>query len=166
MIPAELFNTSVSNQGGSPVTYSKMLTRGGHVIGEVGTPPDPAKDSDDRVNGLRHSSRYALDVFVSLPRDNVALSRGDLRAMGTVASGMLAILILMLSLMLPRRVRDNPVLELERALKTGEFIPYYQPIVDIRSGRLRGAEVLMRWRKPDGSVISPVSFIPLAESSG
>ena len=45
-------------------------------------------------------------------------------------------------------------------------MPYYQPIVDIRSGRLRGAEVLIRWRKPDGSIVSPAAFIPLAESSG
>ena len=116
-----------------------------------------------KSNGLRHSSRSTLDVLVFVPLDNVALSRGDLRAMGTVASGTLAILILMLSLMLPRRVRDNPVLELELTLRTGRLIPYYQPIVDIRSGGLRGAEVLMRWRKPDGSVISQVSFIPLAD---
>ena len=68
---------------------------------------------------------------------------------------MLAILILALSLLLPKRERDNPVAELERALKAGEFVPYYQPIVDIRSGRLRGAEVLMRWRKPDGTIVPP-----------
>ena len=39
-------------------------------------------------------------------------------------------------------------------------------MVDIRSGQLRGAEVLVRWRKPDGSLVLPGSFIPLAESSG
>jgi sensor c-di-GMP phosphodiesterase-like protein len=45
-------------------------------------------------------------------------------------------------------------------------VPYYQPIVDITSGRLRGAEVLMRWKKSDGTVLAPAAFIPLAESSG
>ena len=45
-------------------------------------------------------------------------------------------------------------------------MPFYQPIVDITTGRLRGAEVLMRWKKRDGSILPPVSFIPLAESSG
>ena len=45
-------------------------------------------------------------------------------------------------------------------------MPYYQPIVDIRSGQLRGAEVLVRWRKPDGTLVLPGAFIPLAESSG
>ena len=84
----------------------------------------------------------------------------------TIASGLLAIVILALSVLLPRRERDNPIAEIERALKAGEFVPYFQPIVDIRSGRLRGAEVLIRWRKPDGTIVPPASFIPLAESSG
>jgi sensor c-di-GMP phosphodiesterase-like protein len=65
-----------------------------------------------------------------------------------------------------RRAPSNPVAEIERALQTGEFVPYYQPIVDIRSGQLRGAEVLARWRKPDGTLVMPGAFIPLAESSG
>ena len=51
--------------------------------------------------------------------------------------------------------------EIERALEAGEFVPYYQPIVDIRSGQLRGAEVLVRWRKPDGTLVLPGAFIPL-----
>jgi sensor c-di-GMP phosphodiesterase-like protein len=51
------------------------------------------------------------------------------------------------------------------ALEAGEFVPYYQPIVDIRTGQLRGAEVLVRWRKPDGTLVLPGAFIPLMESS-
>jgi sensor c-di-GMP phosphodiesterase-like protein len=86
--------------------------------------------------------------------------------MATVVSGIVAILILGIALLLPRRRLKNPVDELERALKAGEFVPYYQPIVDIRSGRLRGAEVLVRWRKSDGTYALPAMFIPLAESSG
>ena len=70
---------------------------------------------------------------------------------------------------IPNMVRMRPTAgqpQLADALKEGEFVPYYQPIVDIRSGRLRGAEVLARWRKPDGSLVLPGQFIPLAESSG
>ena len=44
------------------------------------------------------------------------------------------------------------------AQRAGEFVPYYQPIVDIRSGKLRGAEVLVRWRKPDGTIVPPAMF--------
>ena len=38
--------------------------------------------------------------------------------------------------------------------------------MDIRSGQLRGAEVLVRWKKPDGTLVLPGAFVPLAESSG
>jgi sensor c-di-GMP phosphodiesterase-like protein len=55
---------------------------------------------------------------------------------------------------------------MERALEAGEFIPYYQPLVDLRGGTIVGAEVLMRWRKSDGTIVPPATFIPLAESSG
>jgi sensor c-di-GMP phosphodiesterase-like protein len=44
-------------------------------------------------------------------------------------------------------------------------VPYYQPIVDIKSGGLVGAEVLVRWRKRDGSLVPPVAFIPFLEST-
>ena len=67
--------------------------------------------------------------------------------------------------LIPRRSPRNPMAEIEHALDAGEFIPYYQPVVDIRSGQLRGAEVLVRWRKPDGTLVLPGAFIPLMESS-
>ena len=44
------------------------------------------------------------------------------------------------------------------------FVPYYQPIVDINSGKLLGAEILIRWRKSDGSIVEPAAFIGLIET--
>lgn len=164
-IPSELFNASVPGQEQRLAAHTRMTTRSGALIVESGPVPKTA-EADDRVGGTRESSEYALSFSASLPRESVVLSQGDLRALGTAASGLLAILILTLSLLMPKRARDNPVMELERALKAGEFVPYYQPIVDIVSGRLRGAEVLIRWRKPDGTIVPPASFVPLAESSG
>jgi sensor c-di-GMP phosphodiesterase-like protein len=163
-IPSELLVADAANTDQPPTAFTRLTTRSGVLIGESGTAPP--SDGDNHVSGSRTSQRYALNLDVSLPRESVVLSQGDLRALGTVLSGFLAILILMLSLLMPKRTRNNPVLELERALKAGEFIPYYQPIVDIASGRLRGAEVLIRWRKPDGTIVQPASFIPLAESTG
>jgi sensor c-di-GMP phosphodiesterase-like protein len=81
-------------------------------------------------------------------------------------TGGLALMIFVFVLMMPQRQRENPVTAIEQAIKSGEFIPYYQPIVDICTGQLLGAEVLARWRKPDGTIILPSNFIPLAESSG
>ena len=62
-------------------------------------------------------------------------------------------------------LRHDPVETLRTALKAGEIIPYYQPVMDIVSGRLAGCEVLARWRKADGTLVMPSTFIPLAEST-
>ena len=55
---------------------------------------------------------------------------------------------------------------LYRALENGELAVYYQPQVAITSNRIIGAEALLRWRRADGSFVSPVRFIPIAEQTG
>jgi diguanylate cyclase (GGDEF)-like protein len=56
--------------------------------------------------------------------------------------------------------------ELRRALDNDEFAVYYQPKADIRTGRVEGAEALVRWIHPEHGVIPPNDFIPLAEHTG
>lgn len=56
--------------------------------------------------------------------------------------------------------------QIEHAYKNHEFVVYYQPKYEAETRKLAGAEALVRWRRPDGQMVSPGLFIPLAEESG
>ena len=56
--------------------------------------------------------------------------------------------------------------DLRSALSEGQFELFYQPKIDIRSGRLRGFESLLRWRHPNGDMVLPGAFFPVAEERG
>jgi diguanylate cyclase (GGDEF)-like protein/PAS domain S-box-containing protein len=56
--------------------------------------------------------------------------------------------------------------ELRQALKSGELLLFYQPIVDLFDGRINAVEALLRWFSPGRGEIPPDRFLPLAEESG
>jgi EAL domain-containing protein (putative c-di-GMP-specific phosphodiesterase class I) len=56
--------------------------------------------------------------------------------------------------------------DLKQALANDQFVFYYQPKVLMFTGEICGAEALIRWCKPDGTIIPPLDFIPLAENTG
>ncbi|HUP63723.1 MAG TPA: PAS domain S-box protein [Thermoanaerobaculia bacterium] len=55
---------------------------------------------------------------------------------------------------------------LRKALANGEFAMFYQPILDLRTGRICGMEALLRWENPDLGLIGPLEFIMVAEQTG
>ncbi|MGD2119478.1 MAG: EAL domain-containing protein, partial [Chromatiales bacterium] len=55
---------------------------------------------------------------------------------------------------------------LHKALHNEQFELHFQPRVDARSGRVLAAEALLRWRRDDGSIVSPALFIPILEETG
>ena len=64
------------------------------------------------------------------------------------------------------QVRNQIETGIREGMPRGEFIPHFEPQVDIASGRLIGFEMLMRWESPEYGMIPPERFIPVAEESG
>jgi sensor c-di-GMP phosphodiesterase-like protein len=164
LVPAMLFIPQVSSQGGQFSAMARIETLGGMPIAKNAGRSQEA--SDDVLVGKAVSDKFGLAVEIVMSRDRVLANNSDLKWLGLFVVGAIVTITVAFTFLVPRRSAHNPVAELERALGGGQFVPYYQPIVDIRSGQLRGAEVLVRWRKPDGTLVLPGSFIPLAESSG
>jgi len=63
------------------------------------------------------------------------------------------------------KFRTKMLTKLQSGIGNREFIPHYQPIVDLTSGNVCGAEALARWYS-DSGMVSPLDFIPIAEESG
>jgi diguanylate cyclase (GGDEF)-like protein/PAS domain S-box-containing protein len=56
--------------------------------------------------------------------------------------------------------------DLRRAIERRQFVLHYQPVLNLASGRVVGAEALLRWNHPDRGLILPADFVPLAEETG
>jgi c-di-GMP phosphodiesterase len=111
------------------------------------------------------SSRYPLHATIRIERG--ALQRWNTQAYWPtmlIASGLGLIFGLLLTRTTARL--EGPIADIDRALASQEFKPFFQPTFNLRSGVIGGCEILARWVRGDGSIIPPMSFIPLAESSG
>lgn len=64
-------------------------------------------------------------------------------------------------------ISDSEVLnQLDNAMDNDEFIPYFQPVVDIKTGKIEMAEALVRWKSQKHGMMSPAVFIPVLERHG
>ncbi|MFC3626613.1 EAL domain-containing protein [Vogesella amnigena] len=64
------------------------------------------------------------------------------------------------------RRRNRLQADLRQAVARGELLLNYQPYVSLKTGKIAGAEALVRWQHPEFGLVSPADFIPLAEESG
>jgi len=64
------------------------------------------------------------------------------------------------------QTRMRLAVDLRTALANGEFMVYYQPIVELATGSMYKAEALIRWQHPQRGLVSPAEFIPIAEDTG
>jgi c-di-GMP phosphodiesterase len=116
------------------------------------------------IDFVRRSARYPLQATIRV--DSAALAKWNRQGYWP-AMLIAAALGLIFGLVLNRTRRvEGPLAELDRALAKGQIKPFFQPTFHLQTGAIIGCEVLARWIRDDGTVVPPMQFIPLAESSG
>lgn len=162
IVPATLLLPQVSVQGSPLRGMIRLIMPGGAVIGESGV-----EDAEQEQHFARLKSQpYGVIVGVSMPATGLIADQDGLRRIGMLETGVIAIAILLFALKRLLRQGGGTAADLARAILAEEFVPYYQPVVDIQTGKLLGAEVLVRWKRADGTFIEPAAFVALVESSG
>jgi sensor c-di-GMP phosphodiesterase-like protein len=111
------------------------------------------------------SDRYPLTLAVTIPSSSLWASYRELFLWGNAGGAILAFVSILGALAVSRQM-EGPVRDIEHAIRRGDFIPYYQPLMCIRTGKLLGCEALVRRRRRDGGVDGPGSFIPMVEATG
>src|SRR5262249_42075985 len=101
------------------------------------------RDGQDADTVLRHARMALGEARGTIARAKMFSKSLDRKAMGRLA--------------LEREIRA--------AIDNGEFRAYFQPKVNPQTGRIEAAEALARWVRPDGSIVNPGRFIPVAEES-
>ncbi|MEM5584240.1 MULTISPECIES: EAL domain-containing protein [unclassified Roseibium] len=132
----------------------------------VGGYNSEATDPSDRVTVEVASELYPLVATITAPVSAAVHLVQDLKVLAAAACAGIAVLFVAIGVWLswrPEREADD---EFAAAIRNGEFIPFYQPVMDIENGRLRGCEILMRWRRPNGTIVSPGQFMAYAENNG
>jgi sensor c-di-GMP phosphodiesterase-like protein len=120
---------------------------------------------DEHLVAMRRSSRFPYIAFAAIPAS--AVEAGLVRtALVLVPVGLLAGVVLALAVFYLARQQMSLRTALRVALRRKEFFLLYQPIVELRGGRCVGAEALIRWRRSNGDMALPGSFIPVAEETG
>jgi sensor c-di-GMP phosphodiesterase-like protein len=166
LMPADTMLPRTSSNGRPHVIDLKLVAADGIVFGErLPESARPADDAGEMLTVQVQSRRFGMAVTATIGRARVMAAHRDLVTVAVLGTGAIALTILLLAFGALRRPND-PASALAEAIRNGELVPYYQPIVDLTTARVVSAEVLVRWRKPDGSLVPPVQFIPLAEASG
>lgn len=138
-----------------------------------GTPVMVAGDPSpyDNRGGTEYlaSDAFAGEIPVrvegAVPFAMVRADYADLDMSFTIVACIMSAAFLVLALQYVRKSK-LPAFDLERAIAAGEIKPYYQPVINLRTGQLAGCEMLCRWEKKNGEMVMPGTFIDYAEITG
>ncbi len=148
-------------------TMLRMSLTNGTEIATFGDPTrfDSATDKSKFISAESIAGEIPLRTQAAIPFALVRTGYADLDIGFTVVACIMSAAFLWLSLQYVRRA-NNPTFDLERAIAAGQLKPRYQPVVNLMTGQIAGCEVLIRWEKRSGEVVSPGAFIEYAEMSG
>lgn len=162
---------------GEPNVQIVLATAQGQVLSQLNN-PDPVLvahllrqtiagasmiSDDNNILGVAHGNDL---VGIAIEPNHVLAARLAQERQGLLPVGaVIAVITIIIVVWLLRR-RASPVGELAIAVRKREFEVHYQPIIALQNGHCVGAEALVRWRRPDGSLVRPDLFIPLAEETG
>jgi len=146
---------------------AQLATVDGTPVAQRSLVEDVADERSSRLPSListAASQRYPFKVDIEVPGSALLRANAGLFFYANIGGGVFAIVVAF-GVYLFRRRMGGPVREIADGIRDGEFVPYYQPVIDITTGKLAGCEVLVRWRQ-NGTMIPPGRFIALAEASG
>ena len=154
-------------QGLASASLMRVLLTNGTPVLTVGDSSgfDRRSSSAEFIYAQAFAGELPLKVEYAVPFVMVRASYADLDMAFTAIACVMSAIVLLLSLGYVRRSRV-PAFDLERAIARGEIKPYYQPVINLRTGELMGCEVLCRWEKKNGEVVPPGAFIDYAEVTG
>lgn len=161
-ITQDSLETSLRNMGALRIS----LTSGLPIIA-VGNALDFERlgAAEEYLSAQGYAGELPIKVQYALPFNTARAGYAELDVVFTVIACLASACLLLVALWYARKSRV-PAFDLERAIGRNEIKPYYQPVINLRTGALIGCEVLCRWEKPNGEVIPPGVFIDYAEASG
>lgn len=94
------------------------------------------------------------------------LMEADIAMYESKAEGRSKLKVFEASMLHSRQLKNQLIGELKDAITESQLVLYYQPIIELETGQIEGAEALVRWKHPSRGMIMPDIFIPIAEETG
>lgn len=165
-VPIFAGDTASMLAGMKPTSMVRVsLTNGTPVVVAGNSESYDKRGNREFVSAEGFAGELPIRTEAAIPFAMVRADYADLDVSFTIIACLTCAAFLILALQYVRR-SQLPAFDLERAISSGELKPYYQPVINLKTGALAGCEVLCRWEKKNGEIVPPGHFIEYAEVTG